>query len=90
MEAAPHSRRATWGVQVLGLEWNMLHGAIPASWANLRALRSLWLRPGNYQLCGSAPPNAPFTLCKESNSHCARPCLVAFSQGWYSMRAHGQ
>ena len=37
---------------------------------NLKALRLLWLRPGNYQLCGSVPPNAQFSLCKETDEHC--------------------
>lgn len=43
---------------------------MPASWAQLHALRSAWLRPGNYQLCRGAPARARFTLCKELHDTC--------------------
>ena len=58
-------------VQVLGMQWNMLQGRIPPSWANLSSLRAVWVRPGNYQLCGSTPALAPFHLCKEVDTRCA-------------------
>ena len=47
-----------------------LQGSIPGSWDQLRALRSLWLRPGNYQLCDGAPARAGFKLCKELHDAC--------------------
>jgi len=43
---------------------------VPASWAQLRALRTVWLRPGNYQLCSGAPARSRFTLCKELHDAC--------------------
>ncbi len=43
---------------------------MPASWAQLRALKSAWLRPGNYQLCGGPPVRARFALCKELHDAC--------------------
>lgn len=55
--------------QTLGLQWNMLHGAVPESWTNLRA-QTVWVRPGNYQLCGGKPTNASFELCKEIDGRC--------------------
>ena len=63
-------------MQTWGLQWNMLSGSIPDSWRNLRA-KSVWVRPGNYQLCGSKPANATFELCKEIDGKCALfwPCL---------------
>jgi len=45
-------------------------GTVPASWAQLRALKSAWLRPGNYQLCGGPPVRARFALCKELHDAC--------------------
>ena len=57
-------------MQTWGLQWNMLSGTIPDSWRNLRA-KSVWVRPGNYQLCGSKPANATFELCKEIDGKCA-------------------
>ena len=60
----------TWvPMQSIGLQWNMLHGSVPATWANLRA-DTVWLRPGNYQLCGTKPENASFELCKEVDNTC--------------------
>ena len=61
-------------LQTIGLQWNMLHGLIPDSWRNLRA-ETVWLRPGNYQLCGSKPLNATFELCKEVDGKCELLCL---------------
>ncbi|BDA50936.1 probable serine/threonine-protein kinase DDB_G0267514 at C-terminar half [Coccomyxa sp. Obi] len=57
-------------LQVLGLQWNMLQGSIPSSWSNLQSMRALWVRPGNYQLCGTVPPLASFQLCKEVDTRC--------------------
>lgn len=61
----------TW--QVLGLQWNMLHGPVPESWSNLKSMRALWVRPGNYQLCGDTPPAATFSFCKDASGHCESP-----------------
>lgn len=66
---------------MFGIQWNMLHGAIPHSWTGLKMLRALWVRPGNYQLCGTAPPNAAFSLCKELDGKCVlapspQPCMM--------------
>ena len=59
--------------RTIGLQWNMLHGLIPDSWRNLRA-DTVWVRPGNYQLCGSKPLNAIFELCKEVDGKCELLC----------------
>ena len=64
-------------MQIWGLQWNMLHGRIPDSWGNLRA-KSIWVRPGNYQLCGSKPANATFELCKEIDGKCEPPLLACW------------
>ena len=50
-----------------------MHGAIPTSWSTLRALRALWLRPGNYQMCGGVPLDAPFSICREIDTACEPP-----------------
>ena len=56
-------------MQTWGLQWNMLSGNIPDSWRYLRA-KTIWFRPGNYQLCGGKPANASFELCKEVDGRC--------------------
>ena len=63
-------------MQIWGLQWNMLFGSIPDSWRNLRA-KSIWVRPGNYQLCGSKPANATFELCKEIDGKCEQLMLAS-------------
>ncbi|KAK9839800.1 hypothetical protein WJX81_002595 [Elliptochloris bilobata] len=66
-DAAPGALQS---LQSLGLQWNQLEGSIPSSWAQLRALKSVWLRPGNYQLCDGAPAGSRFMLCKELHDAC--------------------
>jgi hypothetical protein len=61
---------------VLGLQWNVLHGALPDSWADMRAMRALWVRPGNYQMCGGVPPQATFRFCKDVDGKCELAALM--------------
>ena len=73
--------------QTLRLEWNMLSGTIPPSFALLPALGSVSVSPGNYQLCGGLPEGARFQLCRQLGSYCqlhsqlgstcSQPSLVA-------------
>ena len=74
-------------LQTIGLQWNMLHGLIPDSWRNLRA-ETVWLRPGNYQLCGSKPLNATFELCKEVDGKCELLCIAMHVDPVQQMSSH--
>ena len=56
-------------LQTLGLEWNQLSGTLPSSLAALADLSVLAVSPGNYQLCGSRPPGARFTLCRQMDPY---------------------
>lgn len=73
------------------MQWNMLQGKVPSSWANLSSLRALWVRPGNYQLCGSPPPLAAFHLCKEVDAQCAplRLTLLTLWAGYKMLHRSG-
>ena len=56
----------------LSLIWNRLSGSLPDSWLSFSAGPSIWLRPGNYQLCGSLPENNGTSLqfCEDINGTC--------------------
>ena len=49
-------------LRVLRVVHNNLEGRVPPSWGRL-GLVALYVRPGNWRMCGRAPPKAGYRLC---------------------------
>ena len=57
---------------------NNLSGSIPESWSAKTELKSIYVEPGNPQLCTTPPPNSTFQLCVAGDMAC-RTGQVAFT-----------